>query len=1001
MFRFRGKITAGCVVLFLLAFLCSVSAAAVQEIEKVEERTIEIPGFVDGDTLAILGTAALADDDWRALREIQNATFHLVLNAATTSIPDYALNYNMYLLSVSGSGVTQVGSDSFYYCSELVRVAFPLAQSIGDRAFYGCGKLPEAIFPRVTTIGHLAFATCASLTRISFPAAQTTGNHSFAYCAGLTEISFPALTDIGGECFSGCSSLAAVSFPAVKEIGNGAFSYCEALTGASFPSAENVGYRAFGDCAALESLSLPAAKEIGSYAFTGADQLSFVELAATPPAFGEALSGTIDDILLLVPDGSSGNYGTWTGGTVSEGSISHGGTLLLPPGESLTLSASLVPGAAGLQWQRQGMAGAWSDIGGVGGSYAISSLSEADGGQYALAFQLGGANYRTAPLRLVVGTDPVLTPAGETLTVSVGRSFSIALFAEGVPLPELSLSWLDPSPEGVVLGRARAGLSGVPVEVGVSRFWAYAENGFSLYSGLPASRVYALDVVDRPVTGVELNKESTYVLVGWAETLYASVIPENAVNRGVRWSSDNPSVALVYPGGRASRISLGGSVLGLAEGTATITVTTDDGSKIGTCLVTVSARPVSATGLTLDRSEIELAVGESLRLVATVTPAEATDQNLDWSSENPAVAAVGPDGHVSAISPGITTVTVRTEDGSLSASCTVRVVPPYVPVRAVVLNKSTIGLLVGGREVLYATVLPENATNKAVSWSSADSSVAPVTPGVALVRSSAGTVLGLGEGRTTVTATAADGGASASCSVLVSSVPIPVEAVSLDRSALDLEVGEAVRLVARISPPEATDQSIVWSSGSAGIASVDQDGFVTGVAEGATAVSATAQDNHSAVCETTVWDIPEFTLHPLTGEFRANGLFSLRFRVAVKDESVFPAALVAHVQAVFSPSGHAAQCGWLLEDGDGFDELVITGRLLSGSVDDTFVERVVFDFEGGQQRTVLLSPAPSLSSFMHRGGGGGCDSSGFALIPVVILVLIAFGSALLSKRTNN
>ena len=1001
MFRLQERVAAGCVVLFLLVFFCTASSAAVHEIVKGEGRTIEIPVFADGDTLAILGTATLADDDWRVLREIYDATFHLALNAATTSIPDYALSYSTNLLSVAGSGVVKVGNDSFYYCSALAQVTLPLTKDIGDRAFYGCGKLPEAIFPQVTAIGHLAFAMCASLARISFPAAQTTGGHSFAYCTGLTEISFPALTEIGSECFSNCSSLSAVSLPAVKEIGSSAFSSCTALTGASFPSAENVGYRAFGDCTALESLSLPSVKEIGDYAFTGMEELSFLELGTSPPVLGDYLFDSIGDVLFLIPDGASGNYGAWPGGTVSEGRLSHGGTLLLPPGESLTLSATLAPGAVGVQWQRQGMAGAWSDIGGAGGLYAVSSLGGADGGQYALAFQLGGVHYRTAPVRLVVGTDPVLTPEGEVLTVPVGRSFSIALYAEGVPLPGLSLSWLGLPPDGVVLGLTRAGLTGVSEEVGVFRFWAYAENAFSLYSGHPVSRVYALDVVDRPVTGVELNKESTSVLVGGAETLYASVIPENAANRGVRWSSDRPSVALVYPGGRASRASLGGSVLGLTEGTATITVTTDDGGMIDTCLVTVSAQSVPATELTLDRSEALLSVGESLRLVATVTPAGATDQNLAWSSANPAVAVVGQDGHVSAVAPGTTSVTVRTEDGRLSASCAIRVVPAYVPVHAVLLNKSMIGLLIGGREVLYATVLPENATNKEVVWSSADPSVASVTPGAALARSRGGTVSGLREGRTAVTATAVDGGASASCSVLVSSVPIPVAAVSLDRSTLDLDVGETMRLVARVLPPEATDQSIEWSSEDAGIASVDQDGFVTGVAEGATVVAAAARGNHSAACETTVWDIPELALHPQSGEFLADGLFSLRFRVTAKDGGTFPAALVAHVQTIFSPSGHAMQCGWLLENEGGSDELVVTGHLLSGSANNTFIERVVFDFEGGRQRTVLLSPEPSLSSFMHRRSGGGCDTSRFAVVSVAILGLVALGGALLSKGTNN
>lgn len=993
MFRIvRGRIVAGCAMLFLLLFLCSDSPAAVHEIAKDEGRTIAIPALSDGDTLAIVGDVSLVGDDWTVLRTVGDAMFHLILNAATTSIPDYAMNANPFLLSVSGSGVESVGGDAFNYCSGMAVVALPRTRSIGQRAFYMCTKLTEAIFPKVTTIDHLAFAMCAGLTRISFPAAQTTGSHSFAYCYGLTEISFPVLKEIGSECFSNCTSLSGVSFPKVTEIGSSAFETCSALEGASFPSAESVGYRAFGDCASLSSLSIPSVKEIGDYAFVGVEELSFLELSVTPPTLGVELFDDPGGIFSLVPDGAAANYAGWPGGILSEGNISHGGTLLMPPGETLALSATFAAGATDMQWQRSLTGGEWTNAGGAGSTYTVASLQEADEGQYSLTFRFGGAAYRTAPLRLVVGTNPALVPEAETLTVPVGRPLDVAFYAEGVPVPGLSLSWLDLPPDDTVLSATRATITGVPGEVGISHLWAYAENSFSFYSGFPASRVYALDVVNRPVTGVELNKERTAVRIGGAETLYASVLPLDAANQAVSWSSDNPSVALVYPGGRISRASLGGSVLALAEGNALITVTTDDGGRTDTCLVTVLSSGVSVTGILLDRTELELAVGETARLRATVVPEAATNQRVAWSSASPTVATVAPDGYVTAVSTGSTTVTVAAEDGGASASCLVRVVAGYVPVRAVLLNKSSTGLLVGGQETLYATVLPNNATNKAVTWVSEDPSAVSVSSGRTLRRSTGGTVTGLREGRAIVTATAVDGGASAGCVVMVSNAPIPVTGLSLDRTLLDLDVDESVRLVATISPPNATDQAVVWSSEDAGIASVDQDGSATGVAAGTTTISAAvAQGGFADDCRTTVWDLPEIVLHPLSGEFRENGFFSLRFRVETLDGGIFPVGLVDEVKASLRPEGHAVQCGWSLDRADGVDQLTVTGHFVDGGPHDTFLRRVIFDFGGGRQRTVDFSPELAISDFASRRGSGGCDFSGFALcVPSLILLLGVF-----------
>ena len=138
----------------------------------------------------------------------------------------------------------------------------------------------------------------------------------------------------------------------------------------------------------------------------------------------------------------------------------------------------------------------------------------------------------------------------------------------------------------------------------------------------------------------------------------------SAVN--ISWKSDKPEIASVNANGK---------VTGVAEGEATITVTTEDGGKTATCLVTVEAVPVVAvTGVTLNKTLLKLYTRDSETLIATVAPAGATNKNVIWTSSEPTVATVDANGKVTAKSTGIADITVTTEDGGKTATCRVGVV---------------------------------------------------------------------------------------------------------------------------------------------------------------------------------------------------------------------------------------------------------------------------------------------------------------------------------------
>ena len=279
------------------------------------------------------------------------------------------------------------------------------------------------------------------------------------------------------------------------------------------------------------------------------------------------------------------------------------------------------------------------------------------------------------------------------------------------------------------------------------------------------------------VTGVSLNKGSLALKVDDTETLVATISPSNATNKGVTWSSSNTSVATVANGVVTAR----------AVGNATITATTADGGFTASCTVTVSAKDtpvevIPVKGVTLNKETLTLNIGDSETLIATVNPINATNKKVSWSCSNEDVAYV-ENGEVTAVSAGKATITVTTEDGNKTATCSVTVNEKSsgetVHVTGVSLNKNSLTLEVGGSEKLTETVIPENADVKAVKWSSNDESVAIV---------SSGTVSAKAAGNAIITVTTLDGNKTATCAVTVNEKP-----AEITLNSITLTVPEAVK----------------------------------------------------------------------------------------------------------------------------------------------------------------------------------------------------------------
>ena len=251
-----------------------------------------------------------------------------------------------------------------------------------------------------------------------------------------------------------------------------------------------------------------------------------------------------------------------------------------------------------------------------------------------------------------------------------------------------------------------------------------------------------------------------------------------------------------------------------------------------------------STSIALNKTSASLKATETLTLVATVLPDNATNKSVTWKSSNEAVATVDANGKVMAVAVGEATITATTVDGSnLSASCKVTAVSSLA--QSITLDKTEVSLEVTETAALVATVLPETTSNKSVEWKSSNKAVATVN--------NKGEVTAIAVGEATITATTADGSnLSASCTVTV--VPTLAESIALDKTEISLEATETATLVATVLPNLTTDKSVEWSSSDESVAVVDENGEVTAISIGEAVITATTADgsNLSASCKVSV-----------------------------------------------------------------------------------------------------------------------------------------------------
>ena len=401
-------------------------------------------------------------------------------------------------------------------------------------------------------------------------------------------------------------------------------------------------------------------------------------------------------------------------------------------GDSVTFSAKLIDqylNTLEYQWQSSTDGGqSWTDIEGAGGkstadfwnytpSYTIPSVTAAQSGQL-FRCVLWNTNNHTGSDR--VSTPPVYSePATLTVTPPAHEHRYGDWSKDGTNHWHECTDAACPNQSESIKDKAAH---------------VYDDDADTTCNVCGYVRTVTPEIV--PVSQITLNKAETSISVGNSETLTATVAPENAANKALKWASSDEDVATVAPDG---------TVTAVKAGAATITATAADGSgKSAVCKVTV-------TGDT--------------------TPPAHEHSYGDWSKDGTNHWHECTDANCPNQSESIKDTAAHIYDDDADTTCNVcgyvrTVTPEIVPVSQITLNKAETSISVGNSETLTATVAPENAANKALKWASSDEDVATVAPD--------GTVTAVKAGAATITATAADGsGKSAVCKVTVTGGTTP------------------------------------------------------------------------------------------------------------------------------------------------------------------------------------------------------------------------------------
>ena len=676
--------------------------------------------------------------------------------------------------------IIEINDHAFYYCFDLTSINIPESlEYIGQYAFCWCENLNiELALPdQMTDIEEYAFSGCSSITGLRIPSNLNTINKGvFKTCSSISSISIPSnIVSIGDYSFEGTGVKELIIPDSVTSVGYAAFQGSAVESIKISDSVVAIGEYCFNGCSNLSTVSLPKGiTEISRGMFGNCTSLKTLEIPNGVTSIEHsAIYYSMEYI--KIPDSVtfiSGNnfsnektnilyYGTekqWNKVDINSsykklfcivspvtGIEIEQPEYLVETGSSLDISPILYPDDATcdvLKWEIDNKEIA--EFYYYPNDYSHVTVSGRSSGSTVLrCTTIDGDYVASCVIKVVdVAVKGISKGFDDDIELGVNRTKQLSASVSPSNASNQYIIWSTSDPDIVDVDN-EGNIRGV--NEGTATITAMTEEG-----GYTASCTVTTFI---PVSEITLSSNNLTINKGASEIVYATLGPEGAdtENEKLQWGMTTKNIVqLRY---FYDHDPQGCLIIAKNGGQTRVTVSTEDGETIEYIDVTVV---VPVTNISIANTNAYLQVNEKKQLRATISPSDATDKRVTWTSSNEAIATVNENGEVTALSLGETVITATSEDGGYSASCEVHVV---VPVTEVKLDRSNISIYENETWLLRPTVLPEDASNKQVSWKSSDNEMATVDQD--------GVVTALKAGDAVITVTTNDGGYTANCEVSI------------------------------------------------------------------------------------------------------------------------------------------------------------------------------------------------------------------------------------------
>ena len=697
---------------------------------------------------------------------------------------------NLQEISVPES-VTEIGACAFQGCYSLRNVSIgENVIKIGYRAFRNCGNLSDITLPmNLEEIGSNAFQNCKKITSITIPASLSSvvadsyyaDYTPFSGCSGLLNIYFEnGIEKIPSHLFDECYGGYNIVMPnSVKEIGKYAFSSCKMETVNIPYNTTIIGEGAFSECANLLNFEVPKnISELSTKVLKKCINLNEVSIPDTVTSMGESVFSECTNLEKVKLPNTRQNIPANTfyncknlkeivlpeTVTAIRNSAFYGCTSL--PSINLPEGLQTIESSAFYECKALTDISIPKNVTTIGSNafYNCDSLQSAVVNS---SGEIGSQAFYDCDALTSLTLADSITKIGSSLCYGCDKLTDIKFGKYITEIPDSSFRKCS-ALQNVTLPRfcktvavnafaEDTKLTELYVPVSVSsiqsnsfsypkRTTMYGKEG-SYAQEYANGRGMLFNSVNKPITTLAYAEKE--LRLGRYETKFPKleIMPDFDTDT-ITFTSDNTNVATVSETGAISA--------GYNYGTANITAKTASG--LSSTIKVNIVKPASS--ITLNKSTLEISAGKSEKLTATISPSDSTD-DIVWSSDNTNIAIVDKDGNITGINKGSATITAKAVYGNKAATCLVTVADSgiqIVEVTGVTLIPNETEITIGKTYKLKANILPENATNKLLTWTSSNENVATVSDGIVTAKAL---------GTATITVKTVSGGFSKDCTVTV------------------------------------------------------------------------------------------------------------------------------------------------------------------------------------------------------------------------------------------